>query len=213
MGSGQDPPPFRSTIHPSRDILEARSADETHTNSAVIASCVRIAYVQGMIDNPDVLYTQGSAAVWSAVEINIGILCNCLATMKPFVRRHMPWLVSLIGVVSGDSSGKARDSDVRFGNGRGSRASYQLHSMGRDDGFGTSDGSRSGGDGVEGGASGADEGSMLGDDAWIQKGRILVTTSTSTHVSMGGASDSHVSTDGIIRGSENGQLDSVAKAV
>ncbi|ROV94927.1 hypothetical protein VSDG_07114 [Cytospora chrysosperma] len=107
-------------------------------SGACIASCVRIAYVRAMIDNTDVLYTQGAAAVWSAVEINIGILCNCLATMKPFVRRHMPWLVSLIGVVSGGNySGKARDSDARFGNGRGSRSSYQLHSIGRDNGFGT----------------------------------------------------------------------------
>lgn len=56
-----------------------------------------------MQDNPDVLYTQGSAAVWSAVEINIGILCNCLAMLKPFVRRHLPWLRSLIGMRSGAS--------------------------------------------------------------------------------------------------------------
>lgn len=145
-----------------------------------------------MTDNPDVLYTQGSAAVWSAVEINIGILCNCLATMKPFVRQHMPWLVSLIGVVSGSSSGKARDSDVRFRNGRGSRASYQLHSMGRDNGLGTVNGSRPGGDEIP----------TLSEHGWIQKGRILVTTSTSTHVSMGGASDSHASRDEVLQGSD-----------
>lgn len=142
-----------------------------------------------MIDNTDVLYIQGAAAVWSAVEINIGILCNCLATMKPFMRRHMPWLVSLIGVVSGGShSGKARDSDARFGNWRGSRSSYQLHSIGRDNGSGTGNRDRSGGD----------EG-VGGEDAWIQKGQILVTTSTSTHVSMGMASDSQASTDAILR--------------
>lgn len=172
-----------------------------HIKSACIASCVRIAYVRAMIDNTDVLYTQGAAAVWSAVEINIGILCNCLATMKPFVRRHMPWLVSLIGVVSGGNySGKARDSDARFGNGRGSRSSYQLHSIGRDNGFGTGNGSRSGGDE---GVGGDDGGSMIGENAWIQKGRILVTTSTSTHVSMGVASDSHASTDAILRRSDD----------
>ncbi|PSR90738.1 hypothetical protein BD289DRAFT_208574 [Coniella lustricola] len=72
-------------------------------SGAVIASCVRIAYVRAMQDNPDVLYTQGSAAVWSAVEINIGILCNCLAMLKPFVRHHLPWLRSLIGMRSGAS--------------------------------------------------------------------------------------------------------------
>lgn len=148
-----------------------------------------------MIGNPDVLYTQGSAAVWSAVEINIGILCNCLATMKPFVRRHMPWLVTLIGAVSGGSSAKARDSDRRFGNGRGSRASYQLHSFGQDNEPGTSNGTRSGGDGSGGGGGS----SMVEDEAWFQNGKILVTTSTSTHVVMNRPSDSHTSTDGILQ--------------
>ncbi|KAK7731099.1 hypothetical protein SLS53_008817 [Cytospora paraplurivora] len=167
---------------------------------AIIASCVRIAYVRAMIDSPDVLYTQGSAAVWSAVEINIGILCNCLATMKPFVRRHMPWLVSFIGAVSsgGGGSGKARDSDGRFGNGRGSRASYQLHSFAQDRDFGVGDGGRAGGDVVGGGGAGKGS-SVPGDDAWLQKGQILVTTSTSTHVTMCRESDGHASTDEILR--------------
>ncbi|KUI64148.1 hypothetical protein VM1G_10906 [Cytospora mali] len=183
-------------------------------SGAVIASCVRIAYVRAMAENPDVLYTQGSAAVWSAVEINIGIVCNCLATMKPFVRRHMPWLVSLIGVVSGGSSGKARDSDVRFGNGRGSRAtSYQLHSFGRDNGFGSNNVSRLGGAGGENGV----RGSMVGEDVFIQEGQILVTTSTSTYVSMCGASDGHATADGILRESDEevttGHFDLVGKAV
>ncbi|ROW07157.1 hypothetical protein VPNG_07322 [Cytospora leucostoma] len=172
------------------------------TVGAIIASCVRIAYVRAMIDSPDVLYTQGSAAVWSAVEINIGILCNCLATMKPFVRRHMPWLVSFIGAVSsgGGGSGKARDSDGRFGNGRGSRASYQLHSFAQDRDFGAGHGGRPGGDGVGGGGGGACKGnSVPGDDAWLQKGQILVTTSTSTHVTMCREGDGHASTDEILR--------------
>ncbi|KKY38910.1 putative integral membrane protein [Diaporthe ampelina] len=118
-------------------------------SGAVIASCVRIAYVRAMINNPDVLYTQGSAAVWSAVEINIGILCNCLAMLKPFVRRHLPWLISLVGSDGSSSEeGKAKDSAARFGRFRRSSAksggngaggcvgagagNYQLHSFGRD---------------------------------------------------------------------------------
>lgn len=109
----------------------------------MIASCVRIAYVRAMQDNPDVLYTQGSAAVWSAVEINIGILCNCLAMLKPFVRRHMPWLKSLVGSHSNEGHGY-EDSGVKGKTGatnsrRESRKSggrYELHSFGRDRGFG-----------------------------------------------------------------------------
>lgn len=176
------------------------SADKTPQCSAFIASCVRIAYVRAMIDNPDVLYTQGSAAVWSAVEINIGILCNCLATLKPFVRRHMPWLVSFIGAVSsgGGGSAKAKDSDGRFGNGRGSRASYQLHSFAHDRGFGAGNGGKSGDDRIGGGGAGGGS-AEPGDGAWLQKGQVLVTASTSTHVAMCRESDGHASTDEILR--------------
>ncbi len=31
--------------------------------------------------------------VWSAVEINLGIVCNCVVVMRPLVTRHLPWLV------------------------------------------------------------------------------------------------------------------------
>jgi hypothetical protein len=102
------------------------------------------------INNPDVLYTQGSAAVWSAVEINIGILCNCLAVMGPFVRCHLPWLASLVGCDEpssseegnsnhrAGSSGWLRRSSKRSGgtgaggSGAVGAGSYQLHSFGRD---------------------------------------------------------------------------------
>lgn len=167
-----------------------------------------------MINNPDVLYTQGAAAVWSAVEINIGILCNCLAMLKPFVRRHLPWLVSLVGSdgSSSSSEAKSKHSAVRFGRFRrsggksgGSGASgavgigagnYQLHSFGRDkeackfgepDGRSTTVTSRS-------------DTLKTPDDLAVQKGGILVTKST--HMTMWKASDGDGSSEGILTGSD-----------
>ncbi|KAI7785750.1 hypothetical protein LA080_006316 [Diaporthe eres] len=184
-------------------------------SGAVIASCVRIAYVRAMINNPDVLYTQGSAAVWSAVEINIGILCNCLAMLKPFVRRHLPWLVSLVGSNDGSPSseeGKAKDSAVRFGrfrrSGRKSSGSgagsggavgagtYQLHSFGRDKEackFGEADGRSTT-------VTSRSDTLKTPDDLSVQKGGILVTTST--HMTMWRASDGDASSEGILTGSD-----------
>lgn len=169
-----------------------------------------------MIDNPDVLYTQGSAAVWSAVEINIGILCNCLAMLKPFVRRHLPWLVSLVGSADASSSseeGKAKDSAVRFGrfrrsgrksgsNGGGGGCSgagagnYQLHSFGRDKEackFGEADGRSTT-------VTSRSDTLRTPDDLPVQKGGILVTTST--HMTMWRASDGEASSEGILTGSD-----------
>lgn len=183
-------------------------------NRAVIASCVRIAYVRAMIDNPDVLYTQGSAAVWSAVEINIGILCNCLAMLKPFVRRHLPWLVSLVGSEGSSASeeGRAKDSAVRFGrflrsgskrSGSGAGAcdatgagNYQLHSFGRDKEackFGEADGRSTT-------VTSRSDTLKTPDDLSVQKGGILVTTST--HLTMWRASDGGASSEEILTGSD-----------
>lgn len=180
-------------------------------SGAVIASCVRIAYVRAMINNPDVLYTQGSAAVWSAVEINIGILCNCLAMLKPFVRRHLPWLVSLVGSDRSSLSeeGKSKGSAVRFGRfRRSSRKSagsgpggagactagnYQLHSFGRDKEackFGE-------GDGRSTTVTSRSDTLKTPDDLSVQKGGILVTTSTTWK-----ASDGDASSEGILTSSD-----------
>lgn len=112
----------------------------------MIASGVRIAYVRAMISNPDFTYTQGSAAVWSAIEINLGILCNCLAMLKPFVRRHMPWLRSLIGSHSAGGYGRdqvrpgynlsrVKKTTVQHRDRRESDGMYELYSVGRDRGF------------------------------------------------------------------------------
>lgn len=167
-----------------------------------------------MLNNPDVTYTQGSAAVWSAIEINIGILCNCLAMMKPFVRRHLPWLKSLIGVRSGGATGPSngknqidsgpmgghhRQSDYhreRRGLGETGRLGYQLHSFGRDRQFGSADKPVLDDDTwAEGGSgSGSDNGaSHPHADGPVQKG-ILVTTT----VAMGRSSEGDISTEDIL---------------
>ncbi|KAJ4386156.1 hypothetical protein N0V93_009049 [Gnomoniopsis smithogilvyi] len=173
-------------------------------SGAVIASCVRIAYVRAMLNNPDVLYTQGSAAVWSAVEINIGILCNCLAMLKPFVRRHMPWLKSLIGIRSSkedhgyvDSGGKGKvGENTSRRESRKSGGRYELHSFGRDRGYGH--GMKGEGDGVMieagvGGISSSGSEDSLHEDGLRHKG-ILVTTT----VAMGRSSAGDVSEDDIL---------------
>ena len=81
-----------------------------------------------MVDNPDFTFTHGSTALWSIVEMNLGVLCNCLAVMKPFARRHMPYLLS--------SSTGTGATEPTYGkrsksNGKSWGHSYQLHSVGK----------------------------------------------------------------------------------
>ncbi|APA07310.1 hypothetical protein sscle_02g020800 [Sclerotinia sclerotiorum 1980 UF-70] len=60
----------------------------------IIICVVRITYIMALQDNPDVLYTQGRAAIWSTVEVNIGIFCNTLVVLRPFFRQYFPGLFS-----------------------------------------------------------------------------------------------------------------------
>lgn len=97
--------------------------------------------------NPDVTWTQASAAVWSCLELNLGILCNCLALLKPFVRRHLPFLAG--GSSSDNSAGPsgggggkpgannshdssfAKRSNKPWDRLVGGKHTYQLHSVGK----------------------------------------------------------------------------------
>lgn len=164
-----------------------------------------------MLNSTDVLYTQGSAAVWSAIEINLGILCNCLAMLKPFVRRHMPWLRSLIGARSG-AGGSGREivgngyhhhnpgggikkmvtPAVQYRDRREGDGMYELYSYGRDRGFGESGARVEVGRGCD---SGSGSGSVeSGREHMARHGGILVTTT----VAMGRSMESGHSTEDIL---------------
>lgn len=56
----------------------------------VVMCIVRIVYIQALINNIDFTWSQGRAAIWSAVEMNVGIICNTVIVLKPALRRHFP---------------------------------------------------------------------------------------------------------------------------
>ncbi|KAM5378559.1 hypothetical protein ACJZ2D_004513 [Fusarium nematophilum] len=103
-------------------------------SAVVIVSCIRFGYVRKMEKNPDITWTQASAALWSCIEMNTAIVCNCLAQLKPFARRHIPWLAKF---VSGASQPKPYPDEASTSHSskrwRGDNAShrYELHSVGR----------------------------------------------------------------------------------
>ncbi|CAJ0550120.1 Ff.00g100500.m01.CDS01 [Fusarium sp. VM40] len=103
-------------------------------SAVVIVSCIRFSYVQKMQDNPDITWTQASASQWSCIEMNTGIICNCLAHMKPFIRRHLPFLTKFVSrTSSAQKSYPNQPSNSHSYNWRGDKVNhgYQLHSIGR----------------------------------------------------------------------------------
>ncbi|KAH8807407.1 hypothetical protein F5884DRAFT_341614 [Xylogone sp. PMI_703] len=95
-------------------------------SAVVIASIARLAYVKAMVTNPDVTWTQASAAILSSLELNLGIICNSVSRMKPFVRKHFPsW-------ASGFNSSGAPD----YSRSKRNNGSYPLGSVERGERFG-----------------------------------------------------------------------------
>jgi hypothetical protein len=100
----------------------------------LIASIVRAPYVQIFATNPDFTLKQAEAGIWSLVELNMGIVCNNLMRLKPFLNRYLPKLLTYLGLSSGRSKQKKTDSvDIKGNWKRKSSQGYQLHSIGNGD--------------------------------------------------------------------------------
>ncbi|KAI0887028.1 uncharacterized protein GGS22DRAFT_120583 [Annulohypoxylon maeteangense] len=65
-------------------------------SAVVTISIARVAFVKAMVQNDDVTWTQAESAVFAALELNLGIVCNSMTRLRPFVRAHLPrWKLAL----------------------------------------------------------------------------------------------------------------------
>ncbi|KAG0646890.1 L-fucose permease [Hyphodiscus hymeniophilus] len=84
-----------------------------------VVDVIRIYYLQQAVDSQD--YAQGrlgttldlswstsSALMWSAVEVNVGIICACIPTLKPLIKQILP---SMIADPSRNGTAKEISSD------------------------------------------------------------------------------------------------------
>ncbi|CAF3578172.1 hypothetical protein SNK03_002779 [Fusarium graminearum] len=101
-------------------------------SAVLVASIVRAPYVQIFATNPDFTLKQAEAGIWSLVELNMGIVCNNLMRLKPFLNRYLPQLLTFLGMSGGKSKQKMTNSVDMNGNWKhkGSQG-YQLHSIGK----------------------------------------------------------------------------------
>jgi hypothetical protein len=98
--------------------------------SVVVISTVRIIYVYSMISDPDGTYNVAKACIFSTVELNGGVICACVALLKPFIQQYMPWILSLS---SGSGSGdRSRIRKLKMFVKRSGEKSYELQSADAD---------------------------------------------------------------------------------
>lgn len=74
----------------------------------MVFSIIRSAFLHTFTTDPDITYTQAYMALWSCLELNFGIICNCLAMLQPFLRAHMPRLADRIMGTSGSHDSPRR---------------------------------------------------------------------------------------------------------
>ncbi len=66
--------------------LQRAMIHESSAHSSVTAT-------RGFADGVDFAYNAAFSLMWSAVEINVGIICACVPTLKPLVKRILPKLI------------------------------------------------------------------------------------------------------------------------
>lgn len=78
----------------------------TH-NSTCFISVLRLVYIYPMAVNPDQTWHSPLLCIWSAVELNVAIICSCAPTLRCLIQRF--WPKFLDSVIS--NYGSARRSD------------------------------------------------------------------------------------------------------
>jgi fucose permease len=70
-----------------------------------VVDVIRIYYLQEAVDlqnvnegrlgtSVDFSWTASTALMWSAVEVNVGIICACIPTLKPLIKRILPSMIT-----------------------------------------------------------------------------------------------------------------------
>ncbi|KAH7361183.1 hypothetical protein BKA66DRAFT_211313 [Pyrenochaeta sp. MPI-SDFR-AT-0127] len=68
---------------------------------ACAISIIRLENLHRFNNSRDPLWTSSSTAYWSAIELNIGILCACLPTLRPLIKKFAP---RLLGSTAGETT-------------------------------------------------------------------------------------------------------------
>ncbi|KAH8591910.1 hypothetical protein B0O99DRAFT_718424 [Bisporella sp. PMI_857] len=79
-----------------------------------IVSGIRLKTIADLIRSPDFTWVGADNSVWTIMEMCIGVICACLPTFKPFLRRHFPKLIgsSYHSETYGPYSGKRTTNTV-----------------------------------------------------------------------------------------------------
>ncbi|KAK3645444.1 hypothetical protein LTR56_009171 [Elasticomyces elasticus] len=124
-------PVFNSLELPKRQKIALMSVFALGGFTCVV-SILRLQSLYVISRATDVSWNNPLAAIWSSVEINTGILCSCLPTLKACVSRYLPRLFTTKLSRAGSRPSHARGASKYHKNGTRSKMSFQELGQGLD---------------------------------------------------------------------------------
>ncbi|KAK5708471.1 hypothetical protein LTR17_020650 [Elasticomyces elasticus] len=124
-------PVFNSLELPKRQKIALMSVFALGGFTCVV-SILRLQSLYVISRATDVSWNNPLAAIWSTVEINTGILCSCLPTLKACVSRYLPRLFTTKLSRAGSRPSHVRGASNHYKNGTRSKMSFHELGLGLD---------------------------------------------------------------------------------
>lgn len=83
-----------------------------HVYSTCFISVLRLVYIYPMAVNPDQTWHSPLLCIWSAVEINIAIVCSCAPTLKCLFQRFWPKFLNSLASGYGSARRSGREDSA-----------------------------------------------------------------------------------------------------
>ncbi|KAF2188516.1 hypothetical protein K469DRAFT_448797, partial [Zopfia rhizophila CBS 207.26] len=59
----------------------------------LIVTIIRLKISVDFVNTKDITWEGVTSIVWWTIEVHVAIICACLSAGKPFLRKHMPWVI------------------------------------------------------------------------------------------------------------------------
>lgn len=84
---------WRLVYHPFDSSMTTTGLLLTSSCSVCLTSCLRLYHLYVLVKSNDLPWYNVQAAAWSSIEINVGIVCACLPTLRPLLKSAFPCLL------------------------------------------------------------------------------------------------------------------------
>src|SRR5690242_5691611 len=75
------------------DVFSFELLYNADDSSTCVISLIRLSTLSKGIHTQDPCWDNAPAAYWSVIELNCGIMCACLPTLRPLAQKYIPRLV------------------------------------------------------------------------------------------------------------------------